>query len=72
MHLKKLCVFSGLQINKCIYVVYSTTKKALKTFSPKTWCMKKPFCYRVAHHGYLLTSCPGLYNKLTKESSIVL
>ena len=30
-------------------------------FGSKTWCMKKPFGYRVAHHGYLLTSCPGLY-----------
>ena len=28
-------------------------------FSLKTWCTKKPFGYRVAHHGYLLTSCPG-------------
>ena len=34
--------------------------KALKMFCPKTWCMKKPFGYRVAHNGYLLTSCPGL------------
>ena len=33
--------------------------KALKIFSLKTWCTKKPFGYRVAHHGYLLTSCPG-------------
>ena len=33
--------------------------KALKMFSPKTWCTKKPFGYRVAHQGYLLTSCPG-------------
>ena len=33
--------------------------KALKIFSLKTWCTKMPFGYRVAHHGYLLTSCPG-------------
>ena len=26
-------------------------------FGRKTWCTKKPFGYRVAHHGYLLTSC---------------
>ena len=32
--------------------------KALKIFSPKTWCTKKPFSYRVAHKGYLLTSFP--------------
>ena len=36
------------------------TKNTLKIFDPWTWCTKKPFGYRVAHHGYLLTSCPGL------------
>ena len=34
--------------------------KALKRIGPKTWCTQKPFGYRVAHHGYLLTPCPGL------------
>ena len=28
-------------------------------FSHKTCCILKPFGYRVAHHGYLLTSCLG-------------
>jgi len=34
-------------------------KKALKKFDPRTWCTKKPFGYRVIHHGYSLMSCPG-------------
>ena len=34
--------------------------KALKLFSPKTCCAKKPFGYRVEYHGYFLTSCLGL------------
>ena len=34
-------------------------KKALKKFGPRTWCTKKPFGYRVIHHGYSLMSCPG-------------
>ena len=28
-------------------------------FSPKTWCVEEPFGYRVEHHEYFLTSCPG-------------
>ena len=36
-------------------------KNTLKIFGPRTWCTKKSFGYRVAHHGYLLTSCPGQY-----------
>ena len=39
-------------------------KNALRMFSPKAWCTKKPFGYRVAHHGYLLTSFPGLFGPL--------
>ena len=35
-------------------------KKALKKFDPRTWCKKKPFRYRVIHHGYSWMSCPGL------------
>ena len=31
-------------------------------FVPKTWCTKKHFDYRIAHYGYLLTSCPGHKN----------
>ena len=38
------------------------TKNTLKIFGPKTWCTKKPFGYRVAHHRYLLTSRPELYS----------
>ena len=34
-------------------------KEVLKIFGHITWCTKKQFSYRVAHHGYLLTSCPG-------------
>ena len=48
-------------------------KKALKIFCPKTWCTKKPFGYRVAHDGYLLTSYPGqeiLNNKSTNQLKI--
>ena len=33
-------------------------------FGPGTWCTKKPFGYQVAHHGCLLTSCPGQTEKL--------
>ena len=52
--------------------VYGTTKKkALKIFSPRTWCAKKLFGYRVAHHGYLLTCCPGDILKLFYTFSFV-
>ena len=37
-------------------------------FSPKTWWTKKPFGYCVAHHGFLLTSCPGQNANLIKIS----
>ena len=33
--------------------------KKFKIFSPRTCSTKNPFGYRVPHHGYLLTSCPG-------------
>ena len=33
--------------------------KALKKFSRKIWCTKKPFGHRIAHHEYLLTPCSG-------------
>ena len=50
-----------LSIDSNVYTVMFIERqiKALKMFSLKTWCTKKPFGYRVAHHGYLLTSCPG-------------
>ena len=44
-----------------IVKVYRTIKKTLKIFGPRTWCEKKPFGHRIAHHGYLLMSCPGQY-----------
>ena len=48
---------------KLFYIYFTSLlndkKKAIKLFGPRTWCTKKPFGYQVAHHGYLLTSCPG-------------
>ena len=43
-------------------------------FNPWTWCMKNPFGYRITHHGYLLTSCPGqsVYLTINKLKSLVL
>ena len=39
------------------------TKNTLKIFGPGTWCTKNlTVGYQVAHHRYLLTSCPGLIN----------
>ena len=35
-------------------------KKTLKINGPRTWCTKKPCGYRVAQHGYHLTSFLGL------------
>ena len=35
-------------LNVCI--VYLLNKKTLKRFGFGTWCAKKPFDYRVAHH----------------------
>ena len=40
-------------------VYWKTTKKDVQVFAEK-WCGKEPFGYRVAHHGYLLTSCREL------------
>ena len=38
--------------------------KALKMLSPKTWCTKNPFGYRIAHHGYILSF---LQDKVCKD-----
>ena len=39
---------------------YSLLKeKNTENTCPRAWCTIKPFGYRVAHHGYLLTNCPG-------------
>ena len=55
------------------YYLLSNNKKVLKIFSPKTWCTKKPFGYRVAHLRYLLTSCLGhityiIFHFITKKN----
>ena len=42
-------------------------KRALKKFDPRTLCTKKPFGYRVIHHGYSLMSCPGLFAEMFKK-----
>ena len=42
------------------YCLLNDKKTALKKFDLRTWCTKKPFGYRVIHHGYSLMSCPGL------------
>ena len=63
-HIAK-CIFKFIKeninnIKKAFVVLFIERQiKALKMFSLKTLCTKKPFGYRVAHHGYLLTSCPG-------------
>ena len=44
---------------KYIIIIYLTTIKKLKNFDPKTWCTKNPVDYRIIHHGYSLTYCPG-------------
>ena len=41
------------------YSLLNDKKNTLKIFGPGTWWTKKPFGYRVAHHGYILMSCPG-------------
>ena len=49
------------QMKETIYslLFIERQKKVLKIFRRWTWCTKKPIGYRVAHHRYLLTSCPG-------------
>ena len=48
-------------------------KKALKKFDPRTWCTKKPFGYRVIHHGYSLMSCPSIeYSNILKHQNLYL
>ena len=46
-------------------------KNALKKFDPRTWCTKKPFSYRVIHHGYSLMSCPEPRKCPSHRSSIL-
>ena len=49
-----------------VYILFIKRQiKSLKMFCPKTWWAKKSFGYRVAHHGYLLTSRPGQYNSIS-------
>ena len=41
------------------YILFiNRLKLTLKIFGLKTWYTKKPFGHRVAHNGYVLTSCP--------------
>ena len=40
------------------------TKKTLDIFGTRPSVRKISFCYRVANHGYLLSTCPGNYIKL--------
>ena len=46
-----------------IYNCLSNVKEALTTTDPRSWCTKKPFGYRVAHHGRSLTFCLQGYRK---------
>ena len=52
-------VFLSKWFYNVIYSLLNNKKEALKIFGRRTWCAKKSFGYRVAHHGYLLTSFPG-------------
>ena len=43
------------------YYSLLSEKKSLKLFGRGTWCTKKHFGHRVAHHGYIFTSCLGYF-----------
>ena len=68
---KELVFFSGLNYIGVLYCLLNDNKKVLKKFDPRTWCMKKPFGYRVIHHGYSLMSCPGLVYETCGERHLV-
>ena len=44
------------------FIVYWKTKKRRSKYLALGPGPQKPFGYRVAHHGYLLTSCPGPFD----------
>ena len=43
-------------------------KKDAQNISSLDLVHEEPFGYRVAHHGYLLTSCPGQTTQVVKYS----
>ena len=48
--------------------LYIKGHKSAQILGPRTWCTKQPFGYRVAHHGYLLTSI----NKITSYTKSII
>ena len=70
---KTICnLISRLLDNKKMFIfILLDDKNTLEIISPRTWCTTKTFANRVVHHGYLLTSCPGLFNSNCHSQVIV-